>query len=82
MKLVKIVPSHRHLFINELANATETLSNIAVSELQSFGEGENIVLSTTLSGAAILRVLQALSSLAASFQKEKDDEVLPEQEHA
>ncbi|KAH9287706.1 hypothetical protein KI387_031823 [Taxus chinensis] len=81
-KLVKMVPSHRHLFIIELANATEILSKIAVSELQSLGEAETIVLSTTFSGAAILRVLQALSSLATSFQKEKDDEVLPEQEHA
>lgn len=81
MKLVKVAPPHRHLFITELSNAAERLSKVAVGELQCFGEAETMLLSNQLSGAAILRVLQALSSLASSLNKEKDDEVLPDRDH-
>jgi len=63
MKLVKVAPPHRHLFITKLSNAAERLSKVAVGELQCFGDAETMLLSTQMSGSAIFRVLQALSSL-------------------
>lgn len=83
-KLVAIAPSHCHLFITELADSVRNLTKSAMDELHMFGEAEKALLSTTSSdGAAILRVLQALSSLVASLnEKEKDNLSLPEKEHA
>ena len=81
MKLVKVAPHHQHLFITELSNATERLSKVAVGELQCFGDAKTMLLSTQMSSSAIFRVLQALSSLASSLHKEKDDEVLPDRDH-
>ncbi|KAK9270546.1 hypothetical protein L1049_026127 [Liquidambar formosana] len=83
-KLVAIAPTHCHLFITELANAVQSLTKSAMDELHMFGEAEKALLSTTSSdGAAVLRVLQALSSLVASLnEKEKDHQILPEKEHA
>ncbi|KAL0693668.1 hypothetical protein Bca4012_060848 [Brassica carinata] len=67
-KLVAIAPSHCHLFITELANAMQNLTRSATSELHMFGEAVKTLLSTTSSdGSAILRVLQALSSLIDSL---------------
>ncbi|OVA01819.1 Ubiquitin-associated domain/translation elongation factor EF-Ts [Macleaya cordata] len=73
-KLVAIAPTHCHLFITELAASVQTLSRSAIDELNIFGEAEKALLSTTSSdGTAILRVLQALSSLVTSLlEKEKD----------
>ncbi|XWS14892.1 hypothetical protein CRYUN_Cryun35bG0047900 [Craigia yunnanensis] len=81
-KLVAIAPSHCHLFISELADAVQNLIKSAMDELQMFGEAVKALLSTTSSdGAAILRVLQALSSLVTSMtEKEKDLQLLPETE--
>ncbi|KAI3860285.1 hypothetical protein MKX03_030966 [Papaver bracteatum] len=64
-KLVSIVPTYCHLFIRELATS-----------VQVFGEAEKALLSSSSNdGTAILRVLQALSSLVACLQeKEKDPE--------
>ncbi|XVE95159.1 hypothetical protein REPUB_Repub02eG0072400 [Reevesia pubescens] len=83
-KLVAIAPSHSHLFISELADAVQNLIKAAMDELQMFGEAVKALLSTTSSdGAAILRVLQALSSLVTSItEKEKDLQLLPETEHS
>lgn len=82
-KLVAIAPTHGHLFITELADAVQKLTKSAMDELRMFGEAVKALLSTTSSdGAAILRVLQALSSLVAPLvEKEKDQQILPEQEH-
>ncbi|CAK9186569.1 unnamed protein product [Ilex paraguariensis] len=82
-KLVAIAPAHCHLFITELAGAVRKLSKSAMDELHLFGEVEKALLSTTSSdGAAILRVLQALSSLIALVdEKEKDRQIVPEREH-
>ncbi|XVF36563.1 hypothetical protein REPUB_Repub19eG0068300 [Reevesia pubescens] len=79
-KLVAIAPSHCHLFISELADAVQNLIKSAMDELHMFGEAVKALLSTTSSdGAAILRVLQALSSLVTSItEKEKDPQLLPE----
>lgn len=82
-KLVAIAPTHCHLFITELANAVQTLTKSAMVELRMFGEAVKALLSTTSSdGAAILRVLQALSSLVTSLvEKEKDQHLPPEKKH-
>ncbi|PPD77228.1 hypothetical protein GOBAR_DD25835 [Gossypium barbadense] len=57
---------------------------IEAEELKLFGEAVKSLLSTTSSdGAAILRVLQALSSLVTSItEKEKDLQLLPETERS
>ncbi|TQD93583.1 hypothetical protein C1H46_020791 [Malus baccata] len=82
-KLVAIVPTHSNLFITELAEAVRNLTRAAMNELHTFGETVTALLSTMSSvGAAILRVLQALSSLVASLmEKEKDAQILAEKEH-
>ncbi|PPS03508.1 hypothetical protein GOBAR_AA17142 [Gossypium barbadense] len=79
-KLVAIAPSHCHLFISELADAVQNLIKSAMDELRMFGEALKALLSSISSdGAAILRVLQALSSLVSSItEREKDLQPLPE----
>ncbi|KAK9028584.1 hypothetical protein V6N11_025739 [Hibiscus sabdariffa] len=81
-KLVAIAPSHCHLFISELADAIQHLIKSSVDELHMFGEAVKSLLSTASSdGAAILRVLQALSSFVTSIsEKEKEMLLLPETE--
>lgn len=81
-KLVANAPTHCHLFVTELAGAIQNLTTSAVDELRMFGEAVEALLSTTSSdGAAILRVLQALSSLVALLsEKENDPQILPEKE--
>ncbi|XP_039041914.1 E3 ubiquitin-protein ligase UPL2-like isoform X2 [Hibiscus syriacus] len=83
-KMVAIAPSHCHLFISELADAVQNLIKSAMDELKMFSEAVKALLSTTSSdGAAILRVLQALSSLLTSItEKEKDLKLLPERERS
>ncbi|XXG55804.1 hypothetical protein AAC387_Pa03g3392 [Persea americana] len=81
-KLVAIAPTHCHLFITELADSVRSLTRSAMIELHGYGEGEKKLLSTaTTDGTAILRVLQALSSLVSSLlekQKEKNPHLLPD----
>ncbi|EEF35034.1 E3 ubiquitin protein ligase upl2, putative [Ricinus communis] len=83
-KLVASAPMHSHLFVTELADAVQNLTKSAMNELRLFGEEVKALLRTTSSdGAAILRVLQALSSLVASLvEKEKDQQILTEKEHS
>ncbi|KAE8707904.1 L-ascorbate peroxidase T [Hibiscus syriacus] len=83
-KLVAIAPSHCRLFISELADAVQNLIKSAMDELKMFSETVKALLSTTSSdGAAILRVLQALSTLVTSItEKEKDLQLLPETERS
>ncbi|GJW28728.1 E3 ubiquitin protein ligase UPL2-like protein [Tanacetum coccineum] len=79
-KLVTSAPRHCHLFITELAGAIKNLTTSAMDELHRFSEIEKALVTTTASdGAAILRVIQALSSLLASLNQEKD-QALPENE--
>lgn len=74
-KLVAIAPLHCHLFITELANSVQSLLKSAMDELRIFGEVEKALLGSTSSdGAAILRVLQALSSLVATLN-DKDHQI-------
>lgn len=83
-KLVAIAPVHCDLFITELAVSVKNLTTTAMDELRIFGEVEKALLSATSSdGAAILRVLQALSSLVASIiADDKNHNVHPEKDHA
>ncbi|KAK8642698.1 hypothetical protein V6N13_012035 [Hibiscus sabdariffa] len=83
-KLVAIAPSHCQLFISELADAVQNLIKSAMDELRMFGEAAKALLcSISSDGAAILRVLQALSSLVTSItKKEKDLHLLPEIENS
>lgn len=83
-KLVSIAPSHCQLFINELACSVQSLIKSAMDELHIFENVEKAFLATaSCDGAAILRVLQALSSLLSSLNsKDKGRQFLSEQEHA
>jgi hypothetical protein len=66
-KLTIAAPPHRKLFISELAETARRLGGPAMSELESLGDADAVVISTTsMAGAAILRVLQALSTLTSS----------------
>ncbi|XAR48483.1 Ubiquitin--protein ligase [Bertholletia excelsa] len=82
-KLVTIAPTHCHLLISELADSVQSLTKSAMDELHIFGEAEKALLTTTsCDGAAILRVLQALSSLVAAInEKEKDHQILSENDY-
>lgn len=72
-KLVTWAPRHCHLFITELAGAMKNLTTSAMEELHRFGEIEKALITTTASdGAVVLRVIQALSSLVASLNQEKE----------
>ncbi|KAK2437714.1 E3 ubiquitin-protein ligase UPL1 [Trifolium repens] len=63
-KLAFIVPSHRKFFILELSESSHALTGSAVSELVTLQQTNMLGLSAgSMAGAAILRVLQALSSL-------------------
>ncbi|KAI3689153.1 hypothetical protein L2E82_47103 [Cichorium intybus] len=73
-KLVAITPHHSHLFITELAGSMKNLTPLAINELHSFSEIEKALISTSNSdGTAILRVIQALSSLVSSLTQEKEN---------
>lgn len=81
-KLVAFAFSHCHLFITELANSVQKLSQSAMGELRSFGEVESALLhSTSLDGAAILRVLQVISSLVSSVNGKEDQQSVSGKEH-
>ena len=83
-KLVAIVPVHCHLFISELAGSVQNLTKSAMEELHMFGEVEKALLTATSSdGAAVLRVLQAVSSLVSTLSvQDKNGKVLSEREHS
>ncbi|GFS44094.1 similar to LOW protein: E3 ubiquitin ligase-like protein [Actinidia rufa] len=81
-KLVAIAPTHHHLLISELADSVQNLTKSAMDELRIYGEaGKALLTTSSCDGAAILRVLQALSSLVAAInEKEKDHKNLAEKE--
>ncbi|KAL9666925.1 hypothetical protein QQ045_001269 [Rhodiola kirilowii] len=82
-KLAVIAPTHSQLFVTQLAAAVQSLSKSAMDELRLYGESEEALLCTSSSdGAAVLRVLQALSALVASLSsKETDTQCSTEKEH-
>ncbi|XP_021641769.2 E3 ubiquitin-protein ligase UPL1 isoform X2 [Hevea brasiliensis] len=70
-KLASVVTSHRKFFSSELSELAHSLSNSAVSELVTLRNTQMLGLSAgSMAGAAILRVLQALSSLNSSSVNE------------
>ncbi|XP_024379829.1 E3 ubiquitin-protein ligase UPL1 isoform X3 [Physcomitrium patens] len=72
-KLATAAPTHRRLFVAELAVAARLLSGPAVDELHRLGNAETVAVSTTsMAGAAILRVLQALSALTTGIGNTSD----------
>jgi E3 ubiquitin-protein ligase HUWE1 len=80
-KLATAVPSHRCLFVGDLADAARILINPAIEELQCLGNGDAVALSSTsMAGAAMLRVLQVLSALTSGVgsinEKEKTEGAL------
>jgi hypothetical protein len=80
-KLATAVPSHRCLFVGDLADAARILINPAIEELQCLGNGDAAALSSTsMAGAAMLRVLQVLSALTSGVgsinEKEKTEGAL------
>lgn len=84
-KLATAAPPHRRLFVAELAEAARYLSGPAVEELHRLGDADTVAVSTTsVAGAAILRVLQALSALTSGLgittEQEAGAEVDNEQE--
>ncbi|XP_076899559.1 E3 ubiquitin-protein ligase UPL2-like [Bidens hawaiensis] len=82
-KLVAIAPHHCHLFITELAGSMKNLTKLAINELRVFGETEKALINASGSnGAAILRVIQALSSLVTSLNQEKEQTVLENEQAA
>jgi len=77
-KLVAIAPIHCKFFVTHLAEAVRNLTSSAMDELRTFSEAMKALLSTTSSdGAAILRVLQALSSLVTSLAEKENDGITP-----
>uniref|UniRef100_A0A7I4AEX4 HECT-type E3 ubiquitin transferase n=1 Tax=Physcomitrium patens TaxID=3218 RepID=A0A7I4AEX4_PHYPA len=75
-KLATAAPNHRRLFVAELAVAARHLSGPAVEELHRLGDAETVAVSTTsMAGAAILRVLQALSALTTGIGNTSEQDV-------
>ncbi|GKC03772.1 E3 ubiquitin protein ligase UPL2-like protein [Tanacetum coccineum] len=82
-KLVAIAPNHCHLFITELAGSMKKLTTLGIDELRVFGEIEKAMVNTSGSdGAAILRVIQALSTLVASLSQDKEQTVIEKEQAA
>ncbi|WJX34965.1 HECT-type E3 ubiquitin transferase [Trifolium repens] len=74
-KLVSIAPIHCQLFVSHLSGAVRDLTSSAMDELRIFSEAIKALLSTSANGAAILRVLQALSSFVTSSTEKENDGV-------
>ncbi|CAM6105472.1 unnamed protein product [Calypogeia fissa] len=81
-KLAIAAPPHRRLFVAELATAARKLGEPAISELRIIGETAIVPVSpTSMAGAAILRVLQALGALTSIGVSGKDHHDVCENEH-
>ncbi|XP_072964095.1 E3 ubiquitin-protein ligase UPL1-like isoform X2 [Typha angustifolia] len=81
-KLASVAAFHRKFFSLELASLARSLSSSAVKELVTLRNTQMLGLSScSMAGAAILRVLQALSTLT-SVDGENNKEVHGEQEQS
>ncbi|KAM6552582.1 hypothetical protein CsatB_013344 [Cannabis sativa] len=70
-ELASVAVPHRKFFTTELSNLANGLSSSAVSELVTLRNTQMLGLSAcSMAGAAILRVLQALSSLTIPVENE------------
>ncbi|XP_051186843.1 E3 ubiquitin-protein ligase UPL1 isoform X2 [Lolium perenne] len=82
-KIVALAPFFCCHFINELAHSMQNLTLCAMKELHMYEDSEKAILSTSsANGTAILRVVQALSSLVTSLQERKDPELFAEKDHS
>lgn len=82
-KIVALAPFFCCHFINELARSMQNLTLCAMKELHLYEDSEKALLSTSsANGTAILRVVQALSSLVTTLQDRKDPELLAEKDHS
>lgn len=71
-KMVATAPTYCHLFTTELVTSVGNLSVYAMKELNLYEDAEKALLSSSsTNGTAILRVLQALSSLVAALHEKK-----------
>ncbi|ONM32412.1 E3 ubiquitin-protein ligase UPL1 [Zea mays] len=82
-KIVALAPFFCCHFINELARSMQSLTFCAMKELRLYENSEKALLSSTsANGTAILRVVQALSSLVSTLQDRKDPEQPAEKDHS
>lgn len=83
-KLASVAVAHRKFFTTELSELSQGLSSSAVNELVTLRNTQMLGLSAcSMAGAAILRVLQVLSSLTSpSGNENSSQEGEDEQEHA
>lgn len=82
-KIVALAPFFCCHFINELAHSMQNLTLCAMKELRLYENSENALLSSTsANGTAILRVVQALSSLVTTLQDKKDPGHPAEKDHS
>lgn len=82
-KLASVAPLHRKFFIAELSDLAHSLSSSAIRELITLRDTHMLGLSAgSMAGAAVLRILQTLSSLTVpnidGIKAEKNDD---NQEH-
>ncbi|CAN6355891.1 unnamed protein product [Urochloa humidicola] len=82
-KIVALAPFFCCHFINELARSMQNLTLCAMKELRLYENSEKALLSSSsANGTAILRVVQALSSLVTTLQEKKDSELPAEKDHS
>ncbi|RLN30647.1 E3 ubiquitin-protein ligase UPL1 -like protein [Panicum miliaceum] len=82
-KIVALAPFFCCHFINELARSMQNLTLCAMKELRLYENSEKALLSSSsANGTAILRVVQALSSLVTTLQEKKDPELPAEKDHS
>ncbi|GJN12872.1 hypothetical protein PR202_ga31191 [Eleusine coracana subsp. coracana] len=82
-KIVALAPFFCFHFINELAHSMQNLTLCAMKELRLYEDSEKALLSSSsANGTAILRVVQALSSLVTTLQEKKDPESPAEKDHS
>ncbi|XP_040383322.1 E3 ubiquitin-protein ligase UPL1-like isoform X1 [Oryza brachyantha] len=82
-KLASVVVSHRKFFSMELASAAQSLSSSAVEELVTLKNTQMLGLnSCSMAGAAILRVLQVLSTLTSDRCSTSQDQSVGQEEQS
>uniref|UniRef100_A0A453Q4Z4 Uncharacterized protein n=1 Tax=Aegilops tauschii subsp. strangulata TaxID=200361 RepID=A0A453Q4Z4_AEGTS len=82
-KIVVLAPFICCHFINGLSRSMQNLTVCAMNELHLYEDSEKAIMSTSsANGMAVLRVVQAVSSLVTSLQERKDPELLAEKDHS
>ncbi|KAL6600606.1 hypothetical protein ACP70R_045406 [Stipagrostis hirtigluma subsp. patula] len=80
-KLASVAASHRKFFSIELAGVAQSLSSSAVEELVTLKNTQMLGLSTcSMAGAAILRVLQVLSTLTSDVVDGRHEQNMGQEE--